>query len=595
MTASDTPFSRLQRRLARGDLIAASHEIADWMKRQPADAGALTAHAIVLRVLGRYPEAAAALECAVAIAPEFAPTLVELARLARRDGRFEQALAWYEQAHRHAPDETGWFEEWCELLTRLGRADYAAEVASGWCEREPASPQAWFLLALISQQRGALTAALDAYQRVRALDPDYPMLSNNLSALHISLGDHKAALRFCEDAIRREPNSALPWINAATAWLRRRQPENALLAAQRACTLSPGSGSALLALSNTLKELQRHDEALQVVTRAAQMAPNDAKVQWSIAMLQLLFGDYPHGWLNHEARWAGSPELERASQPGDDRKWRGENLAGKTLLVWGEQGFGDAIQYVRFVQQIAARVRSEGGDLTYCCFAPLLALFERMLTPYGVRVLPEDMQPWPRFDFHLSVGSLPLALGCTLDTLPAPRRYLEPDPAKLATWRNRLSRDRRLKVGLVWSGSRTHQRNPLRSVPPASYAQTFADLPEVAFYSLQIDGVAEVREMASAGLSLTDYTGELHSFDDTAALIGNLDVVITVCTSLAHLCGALGVRTWLLLDINPHWAWMLARRDSAWYPSLTLYRQQQYEDWSPVLAQVRADLLGLLP
>ncbi|OLL30703.1 hypothetical protein BTH42_15705 [Burkholderia sp. SRS-W-2-2016] len=594
MPASDTPFSRIERRLTSGDLLAASREIADWLQRAPADAGALTAQAMLLRLLGRYAESAAALERAVASAPDFAPALLEMARHARRDGRLQQAQKWYARAHHQAPDATAWFDEWCELLQQLERDDEAAEVALRWCDRQPDAPNAWFQLGLLRQRSGAYAAALAAYQRVRSLDPQYPMLSNNLAALHLARGDSEAALRLCNDALRIGPDSALPWTNASNAWLMQRQPEHALLAAQRACTLAPTYPSALLALSNALRELQRHREALDVMVRAARTGSADAKTQWSIAMLQLLLGDYRNGWLNHEARWAGSPELERASQLSDDTRWRGESLAGKTLLVWGEQGFGDAIQFMRFVSRLAEQARQAGGTLIYCCFAPLCALFERTLAPLGARVLPHDAQPMPRFDFHLPVGSLPLALGITLETLPAPRAYLEADPVKLTKWRERLSGDRKLKVGLVWSGSRTHQRNALREVSPALYAQAFAGLPDVTFYSLQIDGAAEVHEMSAAGLPLTDYTAEFASFDDTAALIGNLDLVITVCTSLAHLAGALGARTWLLADVNPHWVWMLERDDSPWYPSVTLYRQQQYADWAPVLQRVRAELVGLL-
>jgi tetratricopeptide (TPR) repeat protein len=593
MTAPDTPFSRIQRHLSRGDLLVASREIADWMERQPDDAGALTARAILLRLLGCHEEAAATLERSLGMTPGFAPSLVEAARQARRVGLAERAQEYYAKAHEQAPDDTGWFREWSELLDQLGRGGEAAEVATWWCEREPDAPGAWFQLGLVRQKSGAHTEALEAYRRVQTLDPSLPMLSNNLSALHISLGDYEAALRFCDDAIHADPDSALPWTNASNAWLVQREPDNALLAAQRACTLAPEYTPALLALSNVLKESRRHDEALQVMVRAAHAAPGDPKIQWSIAMLQLLLGDYGNGWLNHEARWAGSPELARMQYFSEGKKWRGEDLAGKKLLVWGEQGFGDAIQFVRFVPQIAERVRNAGGTLTYCCFSHLLPLFDRVLAPHGVHALPHDMQPLPEFDFHLPVGSLPLALDCRLDSLRAPRCYLEPDTAKLDKWRERLSKEDGLKVGLVWSGSRTHQRNPLRAVPPALLAQTLAGLPNVTFYSLQIDGAADVDVMASQGLTPVDYTQELTSFDETAALIRNLDLVVTVCTSIAHLSGALGARTWLLLDVNPHWVWMLERADSPWYPSLTLYRQQQYADWSAVLRKLRADLLEL--
>ncbi|SOE47059.1 hypothetical protein SAMN05446635_0126 [Burkholderia sp. OK233] len=309
-------------------------------------------------------------------------------------------------------------------------------------------------------------------------------------------------------------------------------------------------------------------------------------------MLQLQRGDYRNGWANREARWTGSPEMSGAKRPDPDRQWRGEDLTGRTLFVWGEQGFGDALQFARFIPEIARRV-GERGKLIYCAFAPLFELFKRSLSGHGVDVVPHDTARLPNFDFHIPVGSLPLALGITLDNLPAPRSYVVADARRTMDWRGKLHRGSGLKVGLAWSGSRTHQRNPLRSVPPTLFARAFGSLSGIKFYSLQVDGADEVAAMASGGLGVIDCTKELKSFDESAALICNFDLVITVCTSVAHLSGALGVPTWLLLDVNPHWVWMLGRGDSPWYPSMRIYRQREYDDWLPVLEQVKAELMAM--
>lgn len=597
--APPTPFERIQQRLERGDLVHAAQEIDAWLALQPQDAGALTAHAHLLRLCGRYDEALATLEQSLAIAAGFAPAHVELARLASREGALERANACYERAFQSAPqtayasESSTWLDAWLELLLQLDLQARAVEVAAGWCEAQPDSARAWFLLGLAHHKSQSQPAALAAYQRALALDPGNAMLHSNLSALHFQIKDDRAALRFVRQALQLDPDNYLAWANASNAWLRLREPGSALLAAQRACTLAPQYFVALQALSNALKELQRWDEALAVMVRAAQAASGEPKVKWAVAMLQLLRGDYVNGFINHEARWAGSPELEHAAFLSPQTHWQGEDLRGKTLLVWGEQGFGDAIQFVRFIPAIAERVRAAGGTLIYCCFRKLLPLFERSLAALAITVVPHDAAEFPAFDFDLPVGSLPLRLGVTLDTLPAPSHYLEADPVRTRRWGAKLSDDAALKVGLVWSGNRTHQRNPLRSMPPSLYAQALQAIPGATFYSLQIDGAEDVKEMAGHGLAVIDHTASLDSFDESAALIGNLDLVITVCTSVAHLAGALGVRTWLLLDVNPHWIWMLERRDSPWYPSLTLYRQQQYRDWSPVLQRVRADLLAL--
>ena len=594
MIVLDTLFSRIQQRLVQGDLITAAQEIAEWMDLQPEDAGALTACVHLLRLRGCYADAAAMLDRSLVVAPNFVPSLVEAARIARHAGQLDRALKWYEQAHRIAPDAVDWRGEWIELLQQLQRFELAAQIAEKWCEVCPDLPQAWFLLGLVHQQNDSHSAALDAYHHAMALDSGYPMLRNNLAALHHSMQDYQMALRFCAEAIHAEPDSFRAWTNAANTWLRLREPGHALIAAERACTLAPEYTLALLAYSNTLKELQRWDEAFDVIARAALATPDDAQIQWSLAMLQLVRGDYQNGFVNHEARWSGSSELKKTAHLLPEPRWQGEDLVGKTLFVWGEQGFGDAFQFVRFVPQIADRVRRAGGTLIYSCFAGVFPLFERSLAECGLHMVPHDVPQLPVFDYHIPVGSLPLALGITLDNLPAPRSYLLPDAAKAAYWRRKLRRSSRVKVGLVWSGSRTHQRNPLRSIPPALYAHALAQLPDIEFFSLQLDGADEVKQMASAGFHVTDHVAGLRSFDESAALICNMDLVITVCTSVAHLSGALGVPTWLMLDVNPHWVWMLERSDSPWYPSMKIYRQHQYANWSTALEQIRADLLTLV-
>ncbi|WP_027797856.1 tetratricopeptide repeat protein [Paraburkholderia acidipaludis] len=595
MTAPETPFSRIQQRLLAGDLIHASREIDAWLAIAPCDAGALTAYAFLMRLRGRFQLAAETLERSLARAPDYAPSLIEMARLACHEGQRERAQAWYEAAHGRAPEATEWFDEWHDLLQQMQRYAQATQVARRWCNAQPDSAKAWFSLGLSHQHNDAFAEAMEAYHRAMALDARYPMLCNNLSALHSSIGDYDTALRICDEAIRLDPGNALAWTNAANIWCKLCMPGNALIAAERACALSPGYTLALLALSNALKELRRFDEALDAVMRAARAAPVDPKIQWSLAMLQLLRGDYENGLVNHEARWRGSPELAGVPHFREEMRWHGEDLAGKTLFVWDEQGLGDALQFVRFVPRIAEQVREAGGTLVYCCFAALLPLFERSVKPYGVPIVAHSAANLPPFDYHLPVGSLPLMLGVRAETLAAPQRYVEPDPASVARWRATLPQDGRLKVGLVWSGSRGHQRNSLRAVPPALYAQALSGLHNVEFYSLQIDGREEAEAMAAQGLSVVDRTPELASFDETVALISHLDLVITVCTSVAHLSGALGKRTWLLLDVNPHWVWMLERGDSPWYPTLTLYRQQNYAEWGPVLERVRADLLALTP
>jgi tetratricopeptide (TPR) repeat protein len=582
--------STIRQHLEAGELIEASEKLADWLVRSPDDVDAIALQAQLLRLCGRYQDAKQWLDRALTAVPTHAQACVEAARLAVQTGASDDALDWFERADRAMPDATDWLGEWAGLAHAMQRTELAAAVAARWCERAPDSAQAWFALGLAHQEVGALDAALAAYERARSLDANVPMLLNNLSALHYTRGEYDAALNVGRQALRAEPNHHLAWTNLANIWLKLFEPAKALIAARRAAALAPDFGLAQLALSNAARESQSWSEAFDAIVHAAKVSGAEPKIQFSVAMLQLMQGDFANGWINFEARWSGSPELANKKPFCPSQRWRGEALAGKTLLIWGEQGHGDAIQFIRFLPLIAERVRDAGGHVICCCFRPLYELFKRSLAGSNVEVLPSDLERLPPFDYQIPLASLPLALGVTLESLPAPATYLVPDTARVEWWRNRIGGSARLKAGLVWTGSRDHQRNPVRAVPPERYAEAFSDVPGVDWYSLQPGAAEDVERMARAGLSVIDRTSELASFDDTAALIANLDVVVTVCTSVAHLAAALGRPTWLLLDVNPHWVWMTGRRDSPWYPTVRLYRQRSYRDWTAPLAELRADL-----
>lgn len=585
-------WSDFRKQVEAGALIDAWACVSDWLARMPGDAAAATAQAELLRLCGRYEDARAWLDCVFAVAPAHGPALVEAARLAVQTRESDRALELFERAHGAMPDATEWISEWAMLAHAMGRSELGVAVCKHWCEREPERADAWFSLGLIEQQAGALDAALHAYERAKSLDPDLPMLRNNLSALYYTRGECEAALALGAQALRAEPNHALAWTNMANVWLKMREPDKALIAARRACTLAPDFGLAQLALSNAARESQRWSEAFDAIVHAAKVSGAEPKIQFSVAMLQLMHGDFHNGWINFEARWSGSPELEHVGGFCPERRWHGEALAGKTLLVWGEQGHGDAIQFIRFLPSIIQQARDAGGKVICCCFPPLFELFQRSLAAYDVELLSSDVAKLPPFDYQLPLASLPLALGITLETLPAPASYLLADPAQVDRWRHDLRRrgDGKLKAGLVWTGSRDHQRNPLRAVAPERYAEALSGIAGIDWYSLQVGGAEDVARMTAAGLPVIDRTSELASFDDTAALIGGLDVVVTVCTSVAHLAAALGRPTYLLLDVNPHWVWMTERRDSPWYPTIKLYRQRVYRDWTVPLGELRADL-----
>jgi hypothetical protein len=462
------------------------------------------------------------------------------------------------------------------------------------CKLESQQPKHWFELGLALQQARRPADALVAYQRANAIHPGYPYLRNNLAAAHLDLDQPQQAVEILEPLINQDRGDGLTLINLGSAYRHTFQLERSVHAFERAINEAPNNPLGYSNYGLTLKELQRWDEARAMFERALAIDSSYIGARWNLAMTQLICGEYAQGWINHEARWEGSPELRGQLRGGIKQPlWEGEPLAGKTLFVWGEQGFGDALQFARYMPLIADRVKREGGSMIYCCFGRLLSLFRRSFQPHVEVIIPDDVRPLPEFDCHCPLLSLPLRSGTLLDTLPAQTPYLIVDQDKVEAWRTRLAGERRLKVALVWSGKPDHQRNPFRAVGLPAYAVTFKDLHNVAFYSLQFGAAEETQQARANGFDIVDYTPEMSDYDDSAAFVRNMDLIITVCTSTAHLAGAIAAPTWLLLDVNPHWVWLLDRSDSPWYPTFTLYRQAAYREWGPVMARVRADLAML--
>lgn len=581
---------QLDRLIDRGDVISASRLLDIRAAADSSDPRLLVAASRFLSLLGRYVDARVLLDRALEVDPSYVDGLIERARLAVRMADDTRAEGWFRQARAAGATPGDWIVDWIDVLLRERRFDEARNIAAAHCERSPKHAGVWFRLGLAHQQARHLLQALDAYRHAERLESTLPMLANNIAAAHIELGEFEVAARVLERIVQENPDNALAWTNLSTAYLKLGNIQDSLVAAERACALAPRLPVALQTYSYVLKEMQQWDAALAVALAAAQLDSGNPSLIWTVAMLQLLLGDYQTGWISHEARWSGSPELRDVDPHLPSPLWNGEPLEGKTLLLWCEQGYGDVMQFVRFVPLIASRVRQAGGTLIYCCFDKLLSLVERGLSDTVDCIISHEHRPLPHSDYHLPLCSLPRVLQISLDDLPVATGYLKPDPLKVEAWRTRFPAHTRIKVGLAWSGSRSHQRNPLRSVPITDLAHALRGFDGVEFFNLQVDAGDERKKAREIGLTLSDYTAEFESFDDTAAFVANLDLVITVCTSVAHMAGAMNVPTWVLLDVNPHWVWMSSRSDSPWYPSVTLYRQQGYRQWQPVLDRIARDL-----
>jgi len=347
--------------------------------------------------------------------------------------------------------------------------------------------------------------------------------------------------------------------------------------------LQPNSIEALNNRAVCLYQIHRFDEALRAYDHARAVDPGNAEIEWNTALLHMLMGNFGAGWAGREARWrrANPAPYPAFAQP----VWLGEqDIAGKTILIWSDEGLGDSIQFVRYVSMLAAR----GARVVLSISEPLLPLLSGLA--HVAQCFPSLAGLLPSFDLHCPMASLPLAFGTRLETIPAAKSYLPaPAEARVRDWEERLGPHDKLRVGLVWSGNPKHYNDHNRS----ALLQTFLRLLDVdaTFVSLQKEPRPGDQAVLRDRTDIVDLTAHLTDFAETAALVSCLDLVITVDTSVAHLAAASGCPTWVLLPYTPDYRWLLDRDDSPWYPTVKLFRQTETRDYASVLDRVREQLL----
>jgi hypothetical protein len=354
--------------------------------------------------------------------------------------------------------------------------------------------------------------------------------------------------------------------------------EQALQCYATAFVADRNSASAFNNYGNVLREMGYPRRAVPFLEAAIDLAPNNVTAQFNLAVCLLLMGDYGRGWPAYETRWnyehlAGT--MPQWQQP----RWQGEDLQGKTVLIVGEQGHGDNIQFVRFVDQLrsqGARVKLQVTD----GLVELLAAQNRFAWTGGYNDDPGD------FDFWVPIMSIPGVLNIGLGQLPAPQNYIVADAARVREWSQRLGAKTRMRIGFCWSGRRDSWLNQHKALPFDDICKLIGRSPEHQWINLQIDADAE-QEARLESLGVSRYPGTVQSFADTAALMQHLDVVVGVDTAVSHLAAATGRPTWIMLNrYSTDWRWLLDRSDSPWYPTVRLFRQTNYGEWSPVLDQV---------
>lgn len=469
----------------------------------------------------------------------------------------------------HPPPITA-AQPWIERGNLWHQTGAHAEAAACYAEAtqlDPTSAQAWFNLGVTRTITGELDAALGAYQQALLHRPRFAHADNNLGILLQARGDFAQAQHHYTRAAQADPRYADPHYNAGLLAFAQARFGQAERAYRRALQLSPTHTEARNNLGHALLELGRAREARHCFEHVLAQAPKHPEARWNLGFTQLLLGDYAQGWTNHE--WRLEQPGRRRSLPGP--RWLGAPSTGESLLVWNEQGLGDAIQFARYLPLAAAR----GPQLQVETPAPLSRLFGSLACAFT--------EPTGQATWQVPLLSLPAIFDTRLDTIP-PAPYLAATDAAREKFRALLDAivpAGHRRVGLAWSGNPNHARDHLRSLPVNLIPQLTLSVPGVSFVSVQ-------RGAPPPGVLTFDH--HVEDFADTAGLMSNLDLILSVDTAAAHLAGALGLPVWTLLSHAPDYRWLLDREDSPWYPTMRLLRQRRLHDWPNLLARVRAEL-----
>ena len=569
--------------LGRLDEALASYGAA--LRLQADFADALYNRGVVLQALGHRDDAIASYNAVIRAKPDYAEALYNRGVLLKEAGRLDDALASYDAALRIRPNYAKALSNRGTLLSDLGWFGPAIECYEAALRIWPDFADALYnrVLALNCLERfddafAACQAALCSVPGSSALLFVRGNTLKELGRVGDAAADYRRALRVTPDHV-----DALCNLGAALTDLG--LLEEAVASYDKALCVRPESAEAFCYRGMALNGLGRFDAAITSYRTALKIRPDYAEPRYYSAFPHLLRGEFGEGLEQYEWRWRCGSALAKLQNLVESR-WQGEDLAGRTILLHAEQGLGDTIQFCRYARLAAER----GARVVLAAPKKLRRLLSCLDDVDQLAALDDDRLP--TFDLHCPLLSLPRAFATTIDSIPAHNPYLFAEPERIAYWRDRLGEGGG-KIGIVWRGGTVYQGDKQRSVALSHFAP-LAARPGVRLISLQKQhGVEQLRDLP-AGMTVETLGDEFDSgpdaFIDTAAVMANLDLVVTVDTSICHLAGALGRPVWIALQHIPHWVWGLDRKDSPWYPSARLFRQSQPGDWDGVFEKMAAAL-----
>ncbi|SEA39963.1 tetratricopeptide repeat protein [Variovorax sp. YR216] len=507
-----------------------------------------------------------------------------LALLHRQAGDLESALAGFEHVLAQRPGETRVLPHKADALHALGRHEEAIQCFMQMRQIEPLGPDLLRRFGESLFETGRHEEARAAFAEALRAKPDSAELLMNLGVAELALLRHDDALATLEKARRLAPGRPEIEFNLANALCAVDRFDEGIPLYEHLLAQDPNDGQVRMNLANALRDVQRHPEAIPHYDRLLAQPDAPAGVRWNRALCLLGAGDFAHGWPAYEQRI----EEERFghARTFDAPRWTGtEPLQGKTLLIHAEQGFGDTLQFCRYVPLLASR----GARIVFEVQRSLLGSLRSLK---GVDVLAGRGDALPAYDFHCPLMSLPLALGLfDMPGLTSEVPYLQADPERVDHWRQSIASQPGPRIGIVWTGNPDHPENHKRSI---ALAPLRASLPvNASVWSLLLPETLKQADAGTEGPAVQCF--DASDFVNTAAQIMALDLLITTDTSIAHLAGAIGAPAWLLLPYAADWRWFTSSTTTPWYPAFRVFRQPSPGDWGSVLSELRAALEAITP
>jgi tetratricopeptide (TPR) repeat protein len=508
---------------------------------------------VVQSRLGRSKEALVSYDRVLAIKPDYAQVLTNRGAALWDLKRFEDALASHDKALAIKPD-------FAEALSNRG---------------------------VTLQDLERFEDALVSYDKALAIKPDFAEALNGRGITLQGLKRFEDALVSYDKALAIKPDFAWALYNRGNTLRELKRLEDALASYDKALAIKPDYAEALNNRGIILQDLKRFDEAMASYDQAIALKPNNAGGLLNRGLCKLLLGHYQEGWQDYEWRWGTRSFLDKRPKI-NAATWEGEDLAGRRLIVFSEQGLGDTIQFARFLPQLLQRK----ANVTFLTQAKLVRVLRPLIGDIDVVSATDDQDA---FDFQCALMGLPLRFNTELDTIPAKTPYLSAEPDRAARWKERIGA-LGFKIGIGWQGNPNGQDNH-KDIPLEEFIP-LTRIPQVRLISLQYkDGVDQLARLPADVKIETlgdDFDSGPDAFIDTAAVMANLDLIISSCTSIPHLAGALGRPTWIVLKHVPDWRWLLDREDSPWYPTMRLFRQPERDDWTSVFSKMERELRSLL-